>query len=153
MTWFLTGFLTSFMLMGKLLNFFNPGFFIYKMRLMVASVSQDCCKDWIHLQCFAKWLTCQWSEVKVTWLCLTLCDSADSNVTPRTPGSSVRGILQARILAVGSYSLLQGILPTQEGTQVSCIAGGFFIVWATREARLICNCLLNVSSNYDNINR
>ena len=31
---------------------------------------------------------------------------------------------------VGSLSLLQGIFPTQ----VSCIAGGFFISWATREA-------------------
>ena len=29
------------------------------------------------------------------------------------PGSSVHGIPQARILVVGSHSLLQGILPTQ----------------------------------------
>ena len=32
---------------------------------------------------------------------------------------------------VGSLSLLQGIFPTQ----VSCIAGGFFTSWATREAQ------------------
>ena len=35
---------------------------------------------------------------------------------------------------VGSFSLLQGILPTQDQTQVSRIAGRFFTSWATREA-------------------
>jgi len=35
---------------------------------------------------------------------------------------------------VGSRSLLQGIFPTKDRTQVSCIAGGFFTSWATREA-------------------
>ena len=34
---------------------------------------------------------------------------------------------------VGSHSLLQGIFPTQGQTQVSCIAGGFFTIQATRE--------------------
>ena len=44
----------------------------------------------------------------VTQLCLTLCDLMDCN----PPGSSVRGILQARM---GCHSLPQGpILPTQE---------------------------------------
>ena len=35
--------------------------------------------------------------------------------------------------AVGSLSLLQRIYPTRDWTQVSCIAGGFFTSWATRE--------------------
>ena len=35
---------------------------------------------------------------------------------------------------VGSRSLLQGIFPTKDWTQVSCIAGEFFTSWATREA-------------------
>ena len=35
---------------------------------------------------------------------------------------------------VGSLSLLQ-IFPTQDQTQVSHIAGGFFTSWATREAQ------------------
>ena len=35
----------------------------------------------------------------------------------------------------GSLSLLQGIFLTQESNQVSCIAGGFFTIWAaTRKA-------------------
>ena len=37
---------------------------------------------------------------------------------------------------VGSLSLLQGIFPTQELNQASCIAGGFFTSWATKEAPL-----------------
>ena len=50
------------------------------------------------------------SEVKVlvAQLCPTLCNPMDGS----PPGSSVHGILQARIL-VGSHSLLQGIFLTQ----------------------------------------
>ena len=40
--------------------------------------------------------------------CLTLCDSMDCSL----PGSSVHGILQARV-GVGCHFLLQGIFPTQ----------------------------------------
>ena len=36
---------------------------------------------------------------------------------------------------VGSLSLLQGIFPTRDQTQVSRIAGGLFISRATREAQ------------------
>ena len=35
---------------------------------------------------------------------------------------------------VGSLSLLQGIFPTRDQTQVSHIAGGFFTSWTTRKA-------------------
>ena len=34
----------------------------------------------------------------------------------------------------GEDSLLQGIFPTQGLNPVSCIAGGSFTVWATKEA-------------------
>ena len=37
---------------------------------------------------------------------------------------------------VGSLSLLQGIFPPRDRTQVSHIAGGFFTSWATREAQV-----------------
>ena len=39
---------------------------------------------------------------------------------------------------VGSHSLLQGIFPTQDWTQVSHIAGGFFTSLATRETHYTC---------------
>ena len=47
--------------------------------------------------------------VLVAQLCLTLCSPRDC--TP--PGSSVHGILQARILEWVAISNLQGIFPTQ----------------------------------------
>ena len=40
---------------------------------------------------------------------------------------------------VGNLSLLQGIFPTRDQTQVSCIAGGFFTSWASRELLLSTN--------------
>ena len=47
------------------------------------------------------------STVKVIQLCLTLSDPTDCS----PPGSSVHGILQARITGVGCHFLLQGIFP------------------------------------------
>ena len=41
-------------------------------------------------------------------------------------------------IGVGSLALLQGIFPTQDWTQVSCITGGFFTSWATRKAQKGC---------------
>ena len=50
------------------------------------------------------------SKLLVAQLCPILCDSMECSL----PGSSVHGILQARILEwVASHSLLLGIFPTQ----------------------------------------
>ena len=49
-------------------------------------------------------------KVKVAQPCLTCCSPMDCSL----PGSSVHGILQARILAWVSCSLLPGIFPIQE---------------------------------------
>ena len=57
--------------------------------------------------------------------CVRLCDPMDCSL----PGSSVRGILQARILEWGCRFLLQGIFPTQgsnPGLLSPAWAGGFF---------------------------
>ena len=53
--------------------------------------------------------------------CLTLCDPIDHNL----PGSSVRGILQARILEGVAMPSSRGSSQPRDGTQVSSIAGGF----------------------------
>ena len=45
------------------------------------------------------------------------------------PGSSVRRD-SGKNIGVGCHFRLQGIFPTQ----VPCIAGGFFTIWAAREA-------------------
>ena len=47
---------------------------------------------------------------------------------------------------MGRFFLLQWIFLTQELNQVSCIAGGFFTSWATREAHLGCHRAPNLSS-------
>ena len=66
--------------------------------------------------------------VLVIWLCQTLFDPMEPTrlLCPRdSPGKNT---------GVRCLSLLQGIFPTQDWTQVSGIASGFFTSWATREA-------------------
>ena len=50
------------------------------------------------------------------------------------PGSSVHGILRARILEWAAISFSRGSSQPRDGTRVSSIAGRFFTIWATREA-------------------
>ena len=50
------------------------------------------------------------------------------------PGSSIHEILQARKLEYTAIPSSRGSSQTKDGTQVSCVAGGFFTSWATKEA-------------------
>ena len=50
------------------------------------------------------------------------------------PGSSVHGLLQARILDWVAIPFFRGSSQPRDRTWVSCTAGRFFTVWATREA-------------------
>ena len=75
------------------------------------------------------------TQTHVHWVaqsCPILCNPMDYNLQ----ASSVPGISQARILELDSHSLLQGISPTQGLNLVSCIAGKFFIIWASRETQM-----------------
>ena len=67
----------------------------------------------------------------IVQLCLTLCDP----IVCSPPGSSVHGILQARILGWVSMPSSRGSSWPRTWTQVSHIAGGFFTIWATRETQ------------------
>ena len=58
-----------------------------------------------------------------------LCEPMDC----RPPGSSVHGLLQARILEWVIISFSRGFSWPGDRTQVSCIPGRFFTVWATGE--------------------
>ena len=49
------------------------------------------------------------------------------------PGCSVHGIFQARILQWVAIPFSRGSYWPRDWTQVSCIAGWFFTIWATRE--------------------
>ena len=66
----------------------------------------------------------------------TLCNPTDCS----PPGSSVYGILQARILEWLVILFSKGSSQPRDRTQISCIAGRFFTVWATREAPLLSRC-------------
>ena len=66
----------------------------------------------------------------------TLCDTMDCS----PPGSSVCGILQARILGWITIPFSRGSSQPRDRTQVSCIfAGRFFTIWANREVNTHCN--------------
>ena len=59
-----------------------------------------------------------WSEVKITQSCLIVCDPMNY---------TVHGILQARMLELVAFPFSRGSSQPRDQTQVSCIAGGFFI--------------------------
>ena len=50
------------------------------------------------------------------------------------PGSSVHGILQARILEWVAIAFSRVSSQPRDRTQVSCLAGSLFTIWTTREA-------------------
>ena len=71
----------------------------------------------------------KWSEVKLlsrVWL----CDPMDCS----PPGSSLHGILQARVLERVAIAFFRGSSQPRDWTPVSCIADRHFTAWATREA-------------------
>ena len=69
-------------------------------------------------------------ESEVAQSCPTLFDLVDCS----PPGSSVHGILQARILKWVAISFSRGSSWPRDRTQVSHISGGCFNLWATWEA-------------------
>ena len=81
-----------------------------------------------------------WMKLLVVLLaqsCLTLCDPMECS----PPGSSVHGILP-RILEWVAIPISRGSSQSRGWTWVSCLAGRFFSIWATREASYyICICL------------
>ena len=70
------------------------------------------------------------SVQSVAQSCPTLRDPMDCS----PPGSSVHGILQARTLEWVAIPFSRGSSQPRDWTWVSCIAGRFFTIWATREA-------------------
>ena len=68
----------------------------------------------------------------VSQLCLTLCDPMDCS----QPSCSVHGILQEKILEWVDIPFSRGSSRPRDWSQVSCIAGGVFTVWFTREVLL-----------------
>ena len=69
------------------------------------------------------------SESEVAQLCPTLCDPMDCS----PPGSSIHGILQARVLEWVAISFSRGSSQPRNRTWVSHIIGRRFTIWVTRE--------------------
>ena len=75
---------------------------------------------------------------------VTLCDPMDCS----PPDSSVYGILQARILEWVAIPFSKVSSQPRNWTQVFCIAGRFFTIWATREASsIVYACVIDERSN------
>ena len=75
------------------------------------------------------WFQASWCVTARKWKLLSVCDSL------RPHGLYIaHGILQARILEWVAVSFSRGASWPRNQTRVSCIAGGFFTIWATREA-------------------
>ena len=72
------------------------------------------------------------SENEIVQSYPTFCDPMNCSL----PGSSVHGIVQARVLEWGCHFLLQGIFLTQGSKPGLRIVGRCFTVRATREAEL-----------------
>ena len=69
------------------------------------------------------------SQSEVAQSCPTLCNPMDCSLL----GFSVHGIFQARVLEWVAISFSRGSSWPRDRTQVSCIAGRHFTLWATRE--------------------
>ena len=67
-------------------------------------------------------------KVKVTHLCLTLCNPMDY---------TVHGILQARILEWVAFPFSRGSSQPRDQTQISLIAGGFFYLGHKGSPRIL----------------
>ena len=82
---------------------------------------------------FLLFFTAGWYSIKlvaivlVSQSCLTLCKPTEC----RLLGSSVHGILQTRILKQIAIPFSRGPSWPRDWTQVICIAGRFFTIWAT----------------------
>ena len=90
---------------------------------------QDSCLE-NPMSSLSSYLGIYFFQSEVTQLCPTLCDPMDCSLL----GSSLHGILQARVLEWVAISFSRGSSRPRDWTWVSWIAGRHFNLWATREA-------------------
>ena len=88
-----------------------------------------CCQWWILLGSFF--------ELQVMCVCIHLSVMSNSLRSPdcNTPGTSVHGILQARILEWAAFPFSRRSSWPRAQTRVSWIAAGFFTIWDTQEVK------------------
>ena len=86
-------------------------------------------KECHHVASVAEWCF-QTPLFSVIQACLILCNPTDCS----PPGYSVHWILQARTLEQVAMASFRGSSQPRDQIRVSCTAGEFFTVWATRKA-------------------
>ena len=90
--------------------------------------------SWLRFPCLHRHSVLPWpAYVLIAQSCLILCNPTDYSL----PGSTLYGILQARILERIAIPFSRGSSLSRGWTWVSCIAGRFFNVWAIREYQKI----------------
>ena len=107
--------------------------------LLYDTKTLNICGDSYVLVLLISFVTLRKVKALVPHPCLILCDSMDCS----PPGSYVHGILQASILEWVAISFSRGSSWPRYWTQVSRMAGGYFTVWATREAPTLRKQFLN----------
>ena len=130
----------SWMKWGSILNLWENNFELRYLTKAVFQYESQVKKSFrdTRVPCYPFWMII-WasacsnreSESEAAQSCQTLCDPVDCS----PPGSSIHGILQARILVWVAISFSRGSSPPRDWTQVSHIAGRWFNLWATREAQ------------------
>ena len=116
----------------------SAGFLIYKIRILIMArcVSEGVFETWNVIKSLAQFLAhshhCE-SESEVVQSCPTLCDPMECSL----PGFSVHGIFQARVLEWVAISFSRWSSRPRDRTQIYCIIGRRFTLWATREAPVI----------------
>ena len=121
-------------------------FLIYFSKFTALSVAKSSLSPSLHQWRIALWITHFFLTpvpVKLLQSCPALSDPMDHSA----PGSSIYGSLQARILEWVASPFSRGSFRCRDRTRVSCIAGKFFIIWATREALILMSMVpLNVNA-------
>ena len=95
-----------------------------------------CIWDRSQIILFVNYILCESESRSVIW---TLSDPMDY---------TVHGILQVTILEWVAFLFSRGSSQPRDWTQVSCIAGRFFISWVTRDARVLCEASYNTFEWY-----
>ena len=81
-----------------------------------------------------KWMLTGYSK----WMLIAQsCPTPYNPMDCSPPSSPVHGIIQARILEWVAIPFSRGSSQPRDRTQVSCTAGRFFTVWATRETPIV----------------
>ena len=97
-------------------------------KILFKDIKEDKERD-LLFQGRAVWVLWVLQKSEVAQLCPTLWDPMDCSL----PGSSLHGILQARVLEWVVISFSRGSSHPRDRTLVSCILGRRFNLWATRE--------------------